>query len=67
MENSTLQGRRKDSDYGEPHFDGKTCPECGRNKLRFRNFQKSGDKVVEVYECNYCGPVVMIPGYPYDQ
>ena len=65
MDKELLQDSRQDSDSGKPHFEGKTCPECMKNKLHFRNFQKSGDKVVEVYNCNYCGPVVMIPGYPY--
>jgi DNA-directed RNA polymerase subunit M/transcription elongation factor TFIIS len=65
MENGAMKAGRNDSENNQPHFEGKTCPECGRNKLHFRNFQKSGDKVVEVYNCSYCGPVVMIPGYPY--
>ena len=48
MENGAMKAGRNDSENNQPHFEGKTCPECGRNKLHFRNFQKSGDKVVEV-------------------
>jgi len=46
-------------DCGEPHFNGKLCPECKACTLRFWKFQVEGDVVKEVYNCDACGPVVM--------
>ena len=40
------------ADPGQPHFEGKTCPECQYNKLHFVKFEKRGDKIVEVYNCS---------------
>ena len=44
-----------------PHIDGQLCPECGACTLRFRNYQFNNGKKQEVYDCSYCGQVVMTP------
>ena len=58
-QNPEVQNKAGGSEYGQPHFDGKTCPECGVCTLHFWKFQKVGNEIQEVYECMCDGPVVM--------
>ena len=46
---------------GPKAYEGKTCPECDRGKLTFRQYQTMAGKPYEVYYCDRCFDFIVIP------